>query len=112
MFINSIFQQLVSNNNIFTNQRIKIFYFIPGELSVMGDELQSKIDSRCTGIALTGSALFVYIKMFVKRKKHFFNLFIYQREFWRISEFVKKNCIPFYFYLQSHLIFIDQNFYS
>ena len=47
-----VFQKLVSYDNIFSDQLIKVLYAIPRKLTIVSNHLQCKIDSRHAGLAL------------------------------------------------------------
>src|SRR4026207_1748296 len=66
-----VFQKLVGNNDIFSDQLAEIFYVITRELAVVCDHFKCKFNSSCTGLALAKPAMIIGNKMFVKFTKHF-----------------------------------------
>src|SRR5688572_10314178 len=88
-----IFQQLVSYNNILTDQLVKVFYIIAGEFAVMRDDFQCEVDRRGTGFAIAIAKTVIYLEVPVKITKHFLYLLIDFFQPRRAAEFVKKDGI-------------------
>src|SRR3979490_65411 len=109
MLFDIILEELMSNNNIFSYQRVEVLYVIACEFPVMGNHFQCKIDCRRTGLALTKATIIIGNDIFVKLTKHFFYLFVQFFQFRSFTKFVKKNGIPFNFrYLKSNLVGINK----